>query len=628
MPEQPAETTQAGPEPDKTPPTRRKWPRRLAVTAVVLMVLLALLIGLLPTLLSTGPGNRLAARIATGQINGNVDIGNLSVGWTDGLKLDRVVVEDEAGVRVAEVAKLHTDLTVGALIGIAMGGDIDLGQTTLAANLPSVRVYPDGTTNLDRLVDSDEKPSDEPGPAIRGDVTIERLDATVQRVDEEGDPLRDVEGDAVPFAGVIVADATLTLTGDGIVNKLPIELTAMNRPAGKLLLEGDLTVEGDELTQTIVLDKLNLAALSLIAEAFGSEVPVRLAGTGDGTVQVDLADGTFDGAIDVAGLQVDPPEGKGYAAETLTLSLSGTAAEGDATTCVVAFEMPEGTGTFTATVDPAKLEAQDPTAVRDILVDVDLPYLRLQGGGVSVVGLDLSMEADATELQRIFGDLVKLEDARYAGRIEQGRLRTINRDGRLAVRLEGVAKDVFYEDTSPEAEPDAEPTEIAEATFAGYATLDPTDTTAFYDVGLRLSLPDVVDVTADAATVDEVGNVTDLRLIADSEAGKFERDDVHRCRRYAFRHFRRRDGHAQRRCRRPRRHRVRRRIRHARGAGRTVADGREAQPCARRRDRAVCQPDPDEPAVGDGLVERHADRRGDHRPGSTGAGFAAARFFH
>src|SRR5688500_2308183 len=65
---------------------RRRWPW---IIGGILLALI-LLVALLPTLISTGPGKSFLVGKVNDSLNGKLDIANLSIGWTSGVRLEGV----------------------------------------------------------------------------------------------------------------------------------------------------------------------------------------------------------------------------------------------------------------------------------------------------------------------------------------------------------------------------------------------------------------------------------------------------------------------------------------------------------------------------------------------------------
>ena len=81
---------------------RRKWPW-------ILLAILILLTGLVagaPWILSTGPGTSLVETIASSQLNGTVEIQELSLSWGRACRIDGLTLSDSANREVVSVEQL------------------------------------------------------------------------------------------------------------------------------------------------------------------------------------------------------------------------------------------------------------------------------------------------------------------------------------------------------------------------------------------------------------------------------------------------------------------------------------------------------------------------------------------
>ena len=408
------------PPPDQppAPPPRRRSKRRLALYALaaVVVVLLAV-IALLPTLLSTGPGTRVVERVAGGQINGRVTIGDLSLGWLSGVRAVDVKVFDHDDRNVIQVAEFSTDAGLLEFLG----GTIDLGDTRLRANLSAIEVYTDGTTNLDRLfgTSDDESAATDP-PDVTGNIAAD-LTATIQYVGDPGN-----KADDGPVIDVAAEGVRLALSPGAITNVLPIAFEVDNVPAGSLRAEGSADLSAGTVDQTLAMNAVDLRAATTAAAAFGYDLPealAGLAGTADGRFVADSAAGTLAGTLTVADFATD-----GYQTSKLALDLDGGFTETDeglaADVRRLSLTTDDGTATLSAnaTLPAADIDAAAVIAgLSDIDVDVQSDFLTVTGGGASIAGLDVAYSADADALRERFGDLL---DGYEVGGTASGRLRT------------------------------------------------------------------------------------------------------------------------------------------------------------------------------------------------------------
>ena len=483
------------PPPDQpaAPPPRRRSKRRLALYALaaVVVVLLAV-VALLPTLLSTGPGTRVVERIASGQVEGRVTIGDLSLGWLSGVRAADVKVFDDDDRNVIQVADFSTDAGLLEFLG----GTIDLGDARLRANLAVVEVYDDGTTNLDRLfgASDDESAATDP-PDVTGDIAAD-LTATVQYV---GDP--DDTADDGPVIDVAAEGVRLALSPGAIENVLPVRFEVDNAPAGSLRAEGSADLSAGTVDQTLAMNAVDLRAATTAAAAFGAELPAALAGlagTADGLFVADSAAGTLAGSLAVAGFATDV-----YQTSKLALDLDGGFAETDAGLAAdvrrLFLTTDDGTATLSAN---ATLPAEDIDAAAviaglgDIEVDVQSDYLVVDGGGPSLAGLSLTFVSGGAPLR--FGG-PHGDDYQIMGQV-QGEVRTRADAGAIQAAVEFRGAGLRFDDYTRDV-----PRRLDLVTLD--VRLIPT--LAFTEAG-----PAVSEVQIDVTAVDPAGEV----LVLDATA--------------------------------------------------------------------------------------------------------------
>src|SRR5688500_28085 len=94
------------PTPEDSKPKKRRR-RRWPWVIVGIVVLLLLLVLLAPTIVSTAPVRSMIVGIVNDNLNGKLAINDWSIGWTSGVTLEGVKLEDEKGVRVLEVASIR-----------------------------------------------------------------------------------------------------------------------------------------------------------------------------------------------------------------------------------------------------------------------------------------------------------------------------------------------------------------------------------------------------------------------------------------------------------------------------------------------------------------------------------------
>src|SRR4051794_13815584 len=104
------ETSTPAPAPRK----RRKWPWVLLGLFVVLVLLLLLA----PTIASTAPVRSIVVSKINNNLNGKLEVSDWSIGWTSGVSLNGVKLDDASGRRIAEVSSIRLPIS---LIGAARG---------------------------------------------------------------------------------------------------------------------------------------------------------------------------------------------------------------------------------------------------------------------------------------------------------------------------------------------------------------------------------------------------------------------------------------------------------------------------------------------------------------------------
>lgn len=203
---------------------RRRWGRRLLITFAVLFVLLGVLVGLAPTIVSQPPVTRWALGFVNGMLRGRVEAGRLSASWGGPVELRDVKIFDPDHKEVLNVARISSPLGVWGLITAAL----NFREVAIDAPTVTLLLTEDGRiTLLDAL--SLRKPSPprpaSPLPDVHGRIVLK--DGTI-RVLRAGGGTYEVRA--------LDADVTLATLGE-ITGKLAAEL-----PGGKLT--GDMDVKG------------------------------------------------------------------------------------------------------------------------------------------------------------------------------------------------------------------------------------------------------------------------------------------------------------------------------------------------------------------------------------------------
>jgi len=171
---------------------RRKWPW-------ILLAILILLTGIVagaPWILSTGPGTRLVETIANSQLDGTVEIQELSLSWGSACRIDGLTLSDSANREVVSVEQLtwSQGLWSGAMQWEQLG--------KLVLSQPEIVLYmqKDGKTSLEDVFAKflEEKESEPSEPmdetmknrveSITGSITLQ--DGRVRLVNVDGSEIR------------------------------------------------------------------------------------------------------------------------------------------------------------------------------------------------------------------------------------------------------------------------------------------------------------------------------------------------------------------------------------------------------------------------------------------------------
>ncbi|MFP4144357.1 MAG: hypothetical protein ACLFV3_04365 [Phycisphaeraceae bacterium] len=151
-----AEPSTPPPSSEERPRRRRRWPWVL----LGVFVLLLILVGLAPTLLSTGPGEKLLLSIVNGSIPGRISADDIHIRWFGNQRATHLVVRDPEGNLVAEVPEVRAaDLK---LLSVLVG-NMALGQVQVTEPHLRLEQQPGEPTNLEQAV-SEPKPKPRPQP--------------------------------------------------------------------------------------------------------------------------------------------------------------------------------------------------------------------------------------------------------------------------------------------------------------------------------------------------------------------------------------------------------------------------------------------------------------------------------
>src|SRR5262245_24246705 len=170
---------------DSAPPPRPKKKRWLLKVLGALLVLIILLVLCAPWIASTAPVRGIVLSQINKNLNGNVQIEDYSVGWTSGIKANGIKVFDAQNNLMLSVPRVSTNLS---LLG-AIGGNLNLGDTVIDVKLDKIVVDKDGNVNLAELAKPGEptvkekksgKENEIELPNISGKLTVNVLGGSVE----------------------------------------------------------------------------------------------------------------------------------------------------------------------------------------------------------------------------------------------------------------------------------------------------------------------------------------------------------------------------------------------------------------------------------------------------------------
>ena len=134
---------------------------------MVVVLLLAGVVALLPTLLSTPPGERFALGFAETMGIDEATVDSLSLSWFGGQRVEGLVLKDAAGGIITDIELL--DVPDASLWSLVVG-DLDLGEVALRVREVNLPLPPE-------MMEGEGETALPAGLAVRLDYFVERGDA-------------------------------------------------------------------------------------------------------------------------------------------------------------------------------------------------------------------------------------------------------------------------------------------------------------------------------------------------------------------------------------------------------------------------------------------------------------------
>ncbi|MDB5302171.1 MAG: hypothetical protein JWO87_3834, partial [Phycisphaerales bacterium] len=333
-----------GKKPAGPAPRKRRWVRRVAIIAGVLLLLIALLIALIPTIASTGAARSYVVKTVNERLNGKVEIADWSIGWTSGIKADGIRVFDEQNRQILEIPHVSTQLS---LLGAARG-QYHLGKTVVDGLDFNAERYPDGTLNFAKLM-KQTKPAATPTPPkqpqesgkgtaptklpdVDGDIQLVNCRGTVQT--DAVDPKTGKQTSQMVKFTSIKGGVNIPNINQPITNSLEVVENTGGPDSGTVSVNGKLQIaKNNELLPTDEMNvdqKLGIATFEL-ASVLGFCPPniTALGGKSDGSVNIHLAAheaAVIDALLQTKNFKLGGPILKGdtYVADAVTITVPKT----------------------------------------------------------------------------------------------------------------------------------------------------------------------------------------------------------------------------------------------------------------------------------------------------------------
>lgn len=258
---------------------KRRGLRILLWSLLGLLVLLVALVALAPTLLSTGPGERLVAGQVSRRLNGELRIGDLDLSWFGDTELRNVTLYDAQQREVLAADRAHLGRGIWGLLFDRS----QLGQITVER--PRIVLYemPDGGFSLARIVPEAREPTAPPtpeGPAAppawqqyRAHLLVSDGELTVVRLDDQRFRAHDIQVDERMDGLDRIAGS---ITAQGADGSLRLENDLRNLAAG-----GELSLDAAEGTVALTTGDggLRVEPLAVVIGMLTSEPLTRSQGT-------------------------------------------------------------------------------------------------------------------------------------------------------------------------------------------------------------------------------------------------------------------------------------------------------------------------------------------------------------
>jgi len=398
-------------------PTKKKKRRLLLKTIIALVVLIVLLVVLAPSIISTGMVRGIVVdQINSSALNGKLQIKDWSFGWTSGVHIEGVKLDDANNEHLLSVATIDTPISLLK----AATGNIDLGDVTISGVDFNAVIDSAGELNfLKALKPSNKPPSNQPSklPNLKGTLHLQNVTGTFQ-----DDPNKVTVG--IPQQNPLNVSVAIKDINQPMEDSVDLGLQLDEKNFVLVKVNGTVSViqnnlvDADHLAanQTIELSQGDLAAVSQLLRSYHLNLDVTGKLNGKITATVNTPDNvSADVGIEVADLSAGGKQlaGDTVALQKLLIGVKASLASSGGKNAVIKLDM------------PVTLQSAGTAQPDQITVHADIPQDSLQGMSnvlKAIAGrLAKSPASGAVETASIpgAGDIKITADLNVAGLVSQ-----------------------------------------------------------------------------------------------------------------------------------------------------------------------------------------------------------------
>ncbi len=267
-------------------PGKKSFSRRILKAILLLIILVVVLLALVPTLISTGAGTEVVRSQLAKALGGTVEMGDLSVGWLSGLKVENLKFTDLQKGTTVEIRQVRSKPLLMSLLK----GRIALEQTVV--DQPQVQLTVQPPKPLDESKKSERGKSKTSPPVI----PLDTLNLAVQ----DGQIVLNMQSPDKPSQRVefqgFASKVDLRPVGQASEFSLLTQVVQPGQPTASINTQGAFklgdsgwTLKGTSGQFKVEMDKVQLASFRPILAMLGKDL------TADGKLQanmnIEIADG-------------------------------------------------------------------------------------------------------------------------------------------------------------------------------------------------------------------------------------------------------------------------------------------------------------------------------------------------